>query len=150
MAGIIFANPFGSMVDGYERGQKAEIERRQYAADRVEQELTLLDKLVFEPNRELAKEQRQFAREMEMLMMRSALSRGSGRGSGRSGSGTGSEFGFTFSDPDTGVDLSASTTTGANTGGYDRDSVSMRVVQGGLSFGLPGADLSLTRKMEGW
>ena len=133
---ITFANPFGSMVDGYERGQRAEIERRQYAADRVEQELTLLDKLVLEPNRELAKEQRQFAREMERMMARRSASGGRGR------SGTGSEFGFNFSDPSTGDSVGAT---------YNQDAVSIGIMQGGHTFpGLPAADPnSFTFRLNG-
>lgn len=69
---VVFADPFGSYISGFERGQEAEIDYQQHALDSFTQEMELLDDLVLAPQRQMAREQRQYARELDLLARRNA------------------------------------------------------------------------------
>lgn len=69
---VVFADPFGSYISGFERGQEAEMDFQQHALDTFTQEMDLLDKFVLAPQRQLAKEQRQYARELDILARKNA------------------------------------------------------------------------------
>lgn len=72
---VVFADPFGSYIEGYERGQEAEIEYQEHALSTFDSSLNTLDKFVLEPQRQLAKEQRQYARQLDLMMQRHTLAR---------------------------------------------------------------------------
>lgn len=72
---VVFADPFGSYISGFERGQEAEMDFQQHALDTFTQEMELLDRFVLEPQRQLAKEQRQYARELDLLARENAAER---------------------------------------------------------------------------
>lgn len=67
---VVFADPFGSYISGFERGQEAEMDFQQHALDTFTQEMELLDRFVLAPQRQLAREQRQYARELDLLARR--------------------------------------------------------------------------------
>lgn len=72
---VVFADPFGSYIDGFERGQQAEMDYQEHAINTFAQEMELLDDLVLSPQRELAKEQRQYARQLDLMVRRDGLAR---------------------------------------------------------------------------
>lgn len=63
---VVFADPFGSFEEGFIRGQtqRMRVEQHEYDA---------FDRFVFEPQQELAREQREFDRQLQLLNERSRL-----------------------------------------------------------------------------
>lgn len=72
---IVFADPFGSYIEGAQEGQKFEQDYQESAIDSYSKEMSLLDKLVLSPQRALEKEQRQYARSLDLMIRRDALAR---------------------------------------------------------------------------
>ncbi|MFV0512504.1 MAG: hypothetical protein ACK5MY_02540 [Jhaorihella sp.] len=67
---VVFADPFGSFIEGAERGQAFELDYQQQALNSYISEMKLLDQLVLAPQREIAAEQRQYARDLDLLAQR--------------------------------------------------------------------------------
>lgn len=75
MAGVTYADPFGSYLGGVEEGQKFEQDYQESAIDSYSKEMNLLDKLVLAPQRQLEKEQRQYAQRLDLMVRQDALIR---------------------------------------------------------------------------
>lgn len=75
MAGIVFADPFGSYLGGVEEGQKFEQDYQESAIDSYSKEMNVLDKLVLAPQRQLEKEQRQYAQKLDLMVRQDSLIR---------------------------------------------------------------------------
>lgn len=72
---VVFADPFGSYISGLERGQQYELDYQEQAFNTFVDEMRLLDDLVLEPQRQLAREQRQYARQLDLMVQRNNLAR---------------------------------------------------------------------------
>ena len=76
---VIFADPFGSMWDGFVQGRELQFRERETMLAERKQAMDEYRHFVFDPQQRLEAEQRQFQRQLAL--------RGAGRSGGRAGSG---------------------------------------------------------------
>lgn len=72
---VVFADPFGSYIEGAVEGQQLETSYQEHALNSYVKEMEMLDDLVLAPQRQIAKEQRQYARQLDLMMQRHELAR---------------------------------------------------------------------------
>lgn len=72
---VVFADPFGSFLDGFERGQDQRIQEEDATQQRRLREYDLYDTFVFSPNEERAREQRAFNQQISLMERRFAMQR---------------------------------------------------------------------------